>query len=202
MEKDSRYLETVPVQVQGSQMDIVEERCAHALTDAIALFERAGRRLLSVNQWGEYAGISAFQLIDCYGIRAEREAQEGDYIRIDIPGPGTAMGMGYDWVKIEEIIAIEEAEEQVLSMTVRPCGHPISEREETAHFLTRAATSTFIIRRTGLCVAAEEHGRNEMPNTAEGSFFDKSRNFIVGMAAKLGLSYPQWKSLTKGLLRD
>ncbi|TCD26205.1 hypothetical protein EZ456_14425 [Pedobacter psychrodurus] len=202
MEEKNDFLDTVPAQHSGSQMDAVEKRKVNTESEALALFESACLRLLSVNDWGNYAGISAFQLIDSRGVRAERKAAVNDYIRIDIPGPGTHIGMGYDWVSIEDIVQVNDEKTQLLSMTVRPCAHPVSKTDEIAHFFKSEATSTFMIKRIGLCVSAEEHGRNEIPNTSDGSFYDKSRNFMVGLAAKLGLSYPQWKNLVNGLLKD
>jgi len=192
----------IPPQTVGSSIDAVEKRIFKTETEAQALFDKASKRLLSVNEWEKYAGISSFQLIDAHGVRAERTAETGDFIRIDIPGPGTHVGMGYDWVRIEDIKFLSEDEQQVLSVIVRPCHHPMDKEGPTAHFFKDTATSTFVIRKFGLVVTAEEHGRNEVPNTDQGSFLDKSRNFFVGIAAKIGLSYPQWKSLVKGLLAD
>lgn len=200
--ENKNNLEAVPAQYTGSEMDVIENKDYSTLTEAVEAFERACTRLLSVNEWGRYAGISAFQLIDPQGIRAERQAQLNDYIRIDIPGPGTQAGMGYDWVQIEEITTESDSKKQVLSMRVRPCAHPLARKKETAHFLKSEATSSFVITRTGRCVSAEEHARNEVPNTDSGSLYDKGRNFMVGMAAKLGFSYPQWKGLVKALLQD
>jgi hypothetical protein len=200
--ENKNNLEAVPAQYTGSEMDVIERRNCSTLAEAEVVFERACTRLLSVNEWGRYAGISAFQLIDPQGIRAERQAQLNDYIRIDIPGPGTQAGMGYDWVQIEEITTESHGKKQTLSMRVRPCAHPLSRKKETAHFLKSEATSSFVIIRSGRCVSAEEHARNEVPNTDNGSLYDKGRNFMVGMAAKLGFSYPQWKGLVKALLQD
>ena len=202
MGEEDKYLETVPTQTQGSKMDIVEKRSAKSINESILIYENAVRKLLTINKWGDFAGISAFQLIDADGVRAERLARENDFIRIDIPGPGTLAGMGYDWVRIEKIVTIDDENNQLISMTVRPSAHPVAGNGETAHFLKDVATSTFIVRRIGLDIFAEEHGRNELANTDQGSFFDKGRNFTVGIAAKLGLSYPQWKNLVKGLLKD
>lgn len=200
--QEEKNMETVPVQVTGTSIDVVEKITADSPYKAENLFQHSSIRLLSINNWDVYAGISGFQLLDKSGVRVDRLAEEGDFVRIDIPGPGTNAGKGYDWVKIEQVKRIESAEEQILSMTVRPCAHPLSEENIVAHFLQNNATSTFIIRRKGLTVFAEEHGRNELPNTNQGSMFDKSRNFVVGMAAKLGLSFPQWKSLVVGLLKN
>jgi hypothetical protein len=52
----------------------------------------------------------------------------------------------------------------------------------------------------GTIVTAEEHGRNEVPNTDTSSTIDNIRNTLVGWSARIGLSYPQWKSLVKGII--
>ncbi len=61
---------------------------------------------MDVNNWENISkGIikAAFKLCDSYGNEVERLPQEGDYFKIDIPGPGSVDGEGYDWVKIENI---------------------------------------------------------------------------------------------------
>ncbi|MNL25317.1 hypothetical protein D3C87_1467950 [compost metagenome] len=85
-------------------------------------------------------------------------------------------------------------------MTVRPSANPLTDSQDTAHFLTNEATSTFQVKRVGNRIYAEEHGRNEVPNTDTKYTMDNIRNTFVGWGAKIGLSYPQWKSLVKGLL--
>jgi len=192
----------IPDQYQGSRMDAEQRRSSQNVEEAIRIYRLGCERLLNVNRWGSLAGVSAFQLISPSGIRIEREAKQGDYIRIDLPGPGTMAGMGYDWVKIEQIKSFEREDEHGLAMTVRPSAHPVSGSTEIAHFLKDIATSTFIIRRSGNEVFAEEHGRNEVANTDAQRLLDKGRNFAVGIAAKLGLSYPQWKILVKAFLAD
>jgi len=42
-------------------------------------------------------------------------------------------------------------------------------------------------------------GRNEIINVDNENFSDNVRNYLVGLAAKIGASYPQWKSLIKGM---
>lgn len=202
MDVEEKIDSLIPDQYQGSRMDVVEQRLSPDEKQAVALFNRASERLLDVNRWGSLAGVSAFQLIDASGVRVERAVQEGDFIRIDIPGPGTMAGMGYDWVIVEQIIFLEEPDSSTLAMRVRPSAHPVSGSTEIAHFLKSIATSTFLIRRDGKAVFAEEHGRNEVANTDVERLIDKGRNFTVGLAAKLGLSYPQWKSLVKAFLAD
>jgi len=192
----------VPAQVTGSQMDAIESKTMNSIEEAETLFNLASERLLSVNDWGELGGVSEFQLMDERGTKVMRKAEKGDYVRIDIPGPGPVSGKGYDWVKVEEILKTNNKNERLLAMRLRPCGYPLSKDPVTAHFLEDDASSTFMIRLNNKCVSAEEHGRNEQPNTAEGTIVDKSRNFVVGMAAKLGFSYPQWKLLVRGFLNQ
>jgi hypothetical protein len=91
---------------------------------------------------------------------------------------------------------------EVLSITARPASNPSTEDNSTAHFLTEEATSTFQVKRLGNAIFAEEHGRNEVANTATGSVLDNIRNTFVGLGAKIGFSYPQWKALVKGLLSN
>jgi len=42
-------------------------------------------------------------------------------------------------------------------------------------------------------------GRNEIINVDNENMSDNIRNYLVGLAAKMGASYPQWKSLLKGM---
>ncbi len=76
-------------------------RMEHAHT----LFLLACERLKNINNWNKYCAVAMADtlLTDKNGVPARGEPQVGDYIRIDIPGPGTESGDGYDWVQIEEI---------------------------------------------------------------------------------------------------
>ncbi|MFW0717495.1 hypothetical protein [Pedobacter sp. N23S346] len=199
MKAKERY-DHIPDQQEGSKIDVEESRNFETVDDAIAFFTLARRRLLNINDWGEISGLSTFQLFDEYGKEVNREGQQGDYIRIDIPGPGTQSGDGFDWVRIEEIISRKDIDEELLTIQVRPSGKPMSEDNSPAHFLKAEATSTFIVRRLQMLVSTEEHGRNEMANTDTENILDNARNLLVGGAAKLGLSYPQWKLLVKGIM--
>jgi hypothetical protein len=190
----------VPQQLVGSQMDAVEERKLSSLIQAQEFFAAAEKRLLAVNGWGKISGLSDFKLFTSDGKETLRSVQEGDFIRIDIPGPGPLSGDGFDWVMVEEIKRAHNGDKEMVGMCVCPCPSPLNQDKEVAHFLKDHATSTFIIRRDGITVWAEEHGRNEEANISEGNLIDRARNLIVGFSAKLGLSYPQWKLLVKGLL--
>lgn len=192
----------VPPQQTGSEMNAVEKLELTSTAEAIHFFKTVKQRLLDVNRWTEIAGgeMSDFLLTDGEGRLVQRKATGGDHIRIDIPGPGTQTGGGYDWVRITEIKVEVLDDAEVMSMTVRPSSNPLTGTEETAHFLTEKASSTFQVKRVGHTLYAEEHGRNEVPNTATNNTLDNIRNTLVGWGAKAGFSYPQWKALVKGLL--
>jgi len=192
----------IPPQQTGSEMNVVEKIELRSVPEAVYFFKIVKRRLLEVNRWSKIAGggSSDFFLTDEQGNPVQRKATGGDHIRIDIPGPGTKAGDGYDWVTIEEVKAEVMDDTEVLSMTVRPSANPSGAAGGTAHFLTEDATSTFQVKRIGNTIYAEEHGRNEMPNVGMENALDNIRNAFVGWGAKAGLSYPQWKALVKGLL--
>lgn len=192
----------VPSQQTGTEMNAVEKIELASEAEAVYFFNTVKERLLDVNRWAEIAGggMSDFFLTDETGNLVQRKASGGDHIRIDIPGPGSKTGGGYDWVTIEGIKLEMLDDAEVLSMTARPSVNPLTGSEDTAHFLTDKATSTFQVKRIGRTIYAEEHGRNEVPNTDTGIPLDNIRNTFVGWGAKVGFSYSQWKALVKGLL--
>lgn len=176
------------------------------LNNVKAKYELAKQRLLDVNHWEQYAGTKAvtFQLYSKQGTRISRTAREGDFIAIDIPGPGTRAGKGYDWVIIEKIKEVKVLKEnsEVFSMIVRPASSPITPHRDIAHFYTRAATSTFIITREGKKLTAQELGRNLIPNIKTASVIDNVRNAAVSYVAANGFAKPNWKALMKGLIKS
>lgn len=196
--------ELVPEQKTGSEMDVCQKLQLSSLDEAASFYQIVKSRLLDVNKWYDIAQlpVSAFKLFDCSGRVAERTARQGDFIRIDIPGPGSKTGKGYDWVHIEVIAEESGANSEAITMRVRPNAHPLGDDEHVAHFLKSCATSTFQVKRAGMLLTAEEHGRNEVANVHTGYLLDNIRNALVGVSAKIGLSYPQWKSLVKGLLES
>jgi hypothetical protein len=199
----------LPAQTRGESTTTSSSVTAGKEPEAKAIFERASIRLMDVNQWTDHCGAltAGFQLTDDEGEPLEGRAAIGDYIRIDIPGPGGAEGHGYDWVKIEKLDqrltpAREDAEEGTLSLLqVRPCHDPRKkDNDVTAHFLEDSATSTLIIERDGKKVSASVFGRNEVPNTLTPEMGDNVRHAVVGTLGAIGLSKIQWKALVQGLL--
>jgi len=196
----------LPPQVRGKSTMTSAQVVAGKEADARFVFERATNRLLDVNEWTDHCGAlsAGFQLTDDEGEPLKGRAAEGDYIRIDIPGPATNEGRGYDWVKIEKIEqpAVPDSNTGSISLLqVRPCANPqLKDTDAIAHFLEDSATSTFIIEREGRKVTATVYGRNEVPNTAHPGTADKVRNAVVGTMGAIGLSKIQWKALVEGLL--
>ena len=196
---------SIPPQREGVQADIIEMEIASDPQEAKLLFLKARERLFDIAHWGDISeGLSAsFLLTDASGIRKEDFPEPGDHIRINIPGPGSEAGKGYDWVRVElvEDKRSGATDEEWSVMKVRPSEDPTN-REGVAHFLENQATSSFVIRRKDNTVSAEVHGRNEKPNTSAKKITDKIRNALVGTAAAAGVGKIQWQKLAKGLLKN
>lgn len=200
MEKD----DLIPSQQIGKQTDAVKEKKFSSSPKAREFFDKAVSRLLDVNNWHKISTIevSCFQLFDRKGLELERIASEGDFIGIDIPGPGTSEGKEYDWVHIESMEHYSNAESDTdfTVFVARPCSVPGQMGSKTAHFFTRSATSTFLIFRKGETVSAEVHGRNEVTYVHQEGILGNVRNIMVNAGNTLGMSYLQWDLLVSGIL--
>lgn len=197
-------MENTPSQKTGASSDTESEICLNSVSDAVRHFKTVKERLLDVSSWDKLNGmeLASFQLMDTEGKEVFRHARKGDYFRIDLPGPGSEKGSGYDWVCIEDVdnAGNEATDEESVAIKVRPAANPTSNETETAHFFREDATSTFIVRRRGAVVSAEVHGRNEKPNTIGQSISDIIRNILFAVGAMLGFSKVQWKGLVNGLI--
>jgi hypothetical protein len=193
----------IPEQQTGGESNTMAEVVLNNEQEANHFFSVACQRLMNVNEWHDLAGAASanFILCDAIGNEMKRTAQKGDFIKIDIPGPGTVSGEGYDWVQIEAIEKVQNPEEESLLMRVRPASNPLNEKGDTAHFFTEEATSNFVVRRQGLTIKAEVHGRNEKPNISAETVVDKARNAAVATGAITVFSKLQWKSLVNGLVQ-
>ncbi|HKO78739.1 MAG TPA: hypothetical protein VJU78_00015 [Chitinophagaceae bacterium] len=193
----------MPPQQEGKRADIVEKIKASNPEEAKHLFLQSKKRLLDVNHWSDISeGISAsFVLTDQYGKQKRGIPEAGDHFRIDIPGPGSSAGRGYDWVRVE---MVEDHSDPATDcewtvIKVRPSEDP-SQKEGVAHFFEEKATSSFIVKRENDSISAEVHGRNEKPNTEAEKLPDKIRNAVIGAGALAGFAKIQWEKLVKGLL--
>jgi hypothetical protein len=196
--------ETIPEQQTGRATSFSEKRLFATEQAAHANFKQAATRLLNVNDWHIYAGpgSSRFCLTNNLGEEVTGFAKEGFLFNIDLPVPGSDAGNGLDWVMIERIETAggNDTPEEYLSMTARPVTNPLQPNVETAHFYKDVSTSTFIIKRSGKSVLAAIYGRNETPNNEDVDLYDKIRNTVVALSARMGLAGPQWKKLARGLL--
>lgn len=194
----------VPEQKTGTEVNTEHTISLENREQAEKLFKTAAQRLLDVNNWEQLCGTGSanFQLTDPHGNYITRTATEGDHFKIDIPGPGSVEGKGYDWVRIEKIEeSIDcERDNESIAIRVRPATNPTTPGNEVAHFFNEEATSSFIIEREGISVKAGVYGRNEKPNTVIKNLVDKARNAVVALGAISGISSVQWQKLSRGLI--
>ena len=202
--KQKDFTGIAPAQYTGAEIKTDASVNLKDEAKAKAFYEIAKARLLSVNNWHSLAGIVSgrFQLTNARGEELNRNVEADDYIRIDIPGPGSTEGDGYDWVYVEDMKEITEATIQSIGFRVRPSKNPVGTKNETAHFYTAEATSSFIVTREKNTVTALIIDRNLNPNDEPESMADKIRHVAVGIGAIGLFSKLQWKGLADGLVKE
>ncbi len=195
--------EKIPQQHTGVQSNTEAAQNFATEKEAIAFFGVAKDRLLQVGHWQEWAGTGSarFWLTDAAGNEVNRTPLAGDHFKIDIPGPGTRTGDGYDWVRVEEVEEAQDAESDCILIRVRPATNPQNDKTDVAHFFSEEATSNFLVKRTGTTVSAAVLGRNEQPNIAADAAVDKLRNTAVATGAVTAFAKLQWKALVNGLVK-
>jgi len=194
----------LPRQYTGKALDYYQAVDCETVGEAKDVFSRVRAKLFEVNQWHKMSeGPSAeFCIMDSAGEKQDRTVQKGDHIRINIPGPGLPSSEGYDWVQVEEIREEHvDPDYQKILLTLRPSPDPTNPLSDTAHFFKAVATSNFLVERKGLQVFLHYAGRNELINTDNKSNLDNLRNFFIGLTAKMGASFPQWKAVIDGLAK-
>jgi len=198
-----RNSQAIPEREEGKQVDITENIKAPGSDEAKLLFVQARNRLFDIANWSNISeGISAsFILTDECGKPKQAIPAPGDYFRIDIPGPGSSAGGGYDWVRVEmvEDHSAPGSNSEWVLIKVRPSEDP-AKQEGVAHFLREQATSSFVVKREGNLITAGVHGRNEKPNTETNNLSDTIRNAVISTLAVAGMATIQWQKLVKGLL--
>lgn len=192
----------VPDQHTGVAIKAESRKILDNEETASRFFEEVKGRLQSVNRWHDIAGstFARFQLIDQEGIEVNRSPREGDYFRIDIPGPGPSSGAGYDWVQVEAIKTESTPTLECFGFRVRPAQNPQNSGQDIAHFFSHTSTSSFIVAREGTKITAAIYDRNIKPNKDAAPILDKVRDMITGAAGALIFSKLQWKMLADGLL--
>jgi len=194
--------EIVPPHVSGIQTNTESYKEFETEQEAKDFYLVARERLLDINHWQDIAGkaTASFQLTDSNGKEVSKEVQKGDHFKIDIPGPGSDSGQGYDWVKVEAVEQNNSGDSQWTAIRVRPATNPLNDNKDVAHFFSDETTSTFIVWQEGMKVTAAVYGRNEKPNTDTQASIDTIRNSAIAAGAISGFSKVQWKSLVNGLV--
>lgn len=200
---EKNYIGLIPENKTGVVIDSADATGLENEEQAKAFFDIAKERLLNVNNWHQITGVlsAKFQLIDKEGHEVNRKVQKGDYFKIDIPGPGSEAGQGYDWVCVEDLKEVAGQQVDSVGLRVRPASNPFSKDESIAHFYSEDSTSTFIVTREGNNVSATIYDRNTKPNTDSEGILDKIRHVAAGIGAIMGLSKIQWKGLADALVK-
>lgn len=202
--EEKNYTNVVPGQQEGDVINTESSVTTDNIHSAKKLFETAKLRLLDVNNWHQQAGeaLARFQLTDASGNEVTGPVKEGYYFKIDVPGPGSAAGDGFDWVTVEKLEEYNAGEVESVGIRVRPASNPTSENNETAHFYSSESTSTFTVTREENKVTAAVYDRNTKANTESEGIIDKIRDVLVGTAGIATFSKIQWKSLTNALIEQ
>lgn len=196
------YLGIIPEQYTGKKIITTTSVTLNDREQTVVCYNEAKKRLLNVNEWHSIAGFVSghFYVVNRNGEELNRLVEKGDYFKIDIPGPGSSEGDGYDWVHVEELQEISTDNVQSTGFRVRPSQNPEGEKSETAHFYTSEATSTFIVTQKKNQVTVQILDLNLIPNDETNSVTDKIRNVAVGVGAIGLFSKVQWKNLADGIL--
>lgn len=200
----SELKKVIPKQIKGGFHNTESQKEFDTNEAAIQNFEILKQRFFSVHNWKSFCGegFADFKLHDSSGHYVERNPQQNDYIRIDIPGPGNFEAKGFEWVKIIEIIDYQNLEDQFeyILIICKPTKSPDNKKNNhTAHFYSSSATSNFTIIRDGNRIETGIYGRNETPNF-NAVLLDKLRNLGIALGGIIGFSKIQWKKLADGLL--
>ena len=200
MENENEF---IPVNFSGKPLDLEAKVNESSIGEAIRTFDRACKPLLNPPLWHSLAGSfsAKFFLVTAQNADPHRLIEPGDFLKIDIPGPGPSEGDGYDWVRVTASTKLLNNDaDQIYGLKLQASQNPLHNNNVTAHFFKEEATSTFIIKRNGLSVQCNYHGRNEMPNNSNTALTDKLRNTLVAGSAVAGISALQWQALINGLL--
>jgi hypothetical protein len=192
----------IPAQETGNAIEATADVSLRSEQEARDVFRIAKKRLQTVNAWHKIAkNISAeFHLVTDCGDSLTREPREGDFFKIDIPGPGTNAGQGFDWVQLEEVVSTNNNDEESYGFRVRPSQNPVDKNGDVAHFYSPESTSTFMVTRDKNIVSARVYDRNTKTNENVNQAGDIVRDAVVSAAGLLGFSKLQWNGLVKGLI--
>jgi hypothetical protein len=167
-------------------------------------FESWKETYLDISIWQEFAGVEKahFALTDAEGNLIQRNAQKGDLVRIKLSILQNLFRNKREWVEVVSIEEVQEADFQLVKMTLSPTKNPEEHKKYPQHFLTEVSTNTFIIARKGKVFHASVHGRNELVNNEVlPNPLKWFRNQLVSRTGFAGLSSWQWQAWCDGLLK-
>lgn len=161
-------------------------------------FQMSVAKLFDVNAWTDIPGIAnaAFELFSQDGTSLKRSyLQNGDFIKIDLPGP-----LPFYWVKVTEVTQDDHSAQ----FCVQPTYDPTDKKDDkmvTDHFFQDQARSIFRVERNGREIAAMEIGINEAINNKEAEAGEKGLiNTLVSAGGWAIFQKYQWKNLTDYLV--
>lgn len=192
----------VPVQYEGSFHDTETQKNIIVKERLDSRFKILKERFYSINNWNDYSGndFADFNLYNSVGNYIDRHPRVGDFIRIEIPGPGNVGSKGYDWVRIDEVTSTTDDEKERHLINCRPSASPKGDPKRIEHFYSDRATSTFVIEKGIDYIKVGVYGRNEMPNKNNVGILSTIRNFLVTIGGFLKLTKIEWKTLVGGML--
>jgi hypothetical protein len=200
-------LEQLPIPEQYKGREIIAEQ--HRACEGREQYKQALRvaigRLKDVNNWHKITGMkfAEFNLMDASGEHIMHvEPQVGMHFRVNISGPATSSGEGYDWVKIVQVEDFKEGDYEGSYITVQPSDNPTASDNHTAHFYDAASSSTFMVVGKYPELSALVIDRNVSVNKNNESLGDEVRNALFGGAGMVAFSKMQWQMLSDGLVAE
>lgn len=159
-------------------------------------FAQSREKLFNVNAWSNLSGLSStFQLHDKSGKpKQATKPQEGDYIWIDLPGP-----LPKNWVRVTNL----HENENMINFTVSPSENPQEKEnnQETKHFFTQDATSTFQVELQGKRIIAKEIGKDEAINNQGNEAGSRAMiNTLIAEGGWAVFQKIQWQKITDYLV--
>lgn len=161
-------------------------------------FQMSVGKLFDVNAWTDIPGVAnaAFELFSQDGTALKRSyVQNGDFIKIDLPGP-----LPFYWVKVTEVTQ----DNRSAQFCVQPTYDPTDKKDDkmvTDHFFQDQARSIFRVERNGREITAMEIGINEAINNKEAEAGEKGLiNTLVSAGGWAIFQKYQWKNLTDYLV--
>ena len=202
----AKILPGIPPQKKGAYHDTEKTKILVNSEMCDIKYKILKENFLCVNHWKDHGGRGSaeFKLYDYNGTYKTTQPIEGDFMRIDIPGPGDLKAKGYDWVKIMKLtneFCLDD-EIECLTMITQPSEKPGDRSGHIAHFYSKESTASFRIAKGKDFLRVGIYGRNELCNVSDSGFFGRIRNFFIASGGFVQLTKLQWAELAEGLINN